>query len=90
MVKSAFDAPTSFDVNLNARFNKKFEIGASYRLDDSFSGLINFAVSPAIRIGYAYDAISSDIKAYAPASHELMLLFDLNFSRRVSRSPRYF
>ncbi len=90
MIKSAFDAPTSFDINLNARFNKKFEIGASYRLGDSFSGLINFAVSPAIRIGYAYDAISSDIKAYAPASHELMLLFDLNFSKRISRSPRYF
>ena len=90
MMKSAFDAPTSFDVNLNARFFKKFEIGASYRLDDSFSGLVNFAITPAIRIGYAYDAISSDIKAYAPASHEVMLLFDLNFPKRVSRSPRYF
>ncbi|EPR74502.1 hypothetical protein ADIWIN_0603 [Winogradskyella psychrotolerans RS-3] len=90
MVKSAFDAPTSFDVNLNARFFKKFEIGASYRLDDSFSGLINIAVTPSIRVGYAYDAITSDIKKYAPASHEVMLLFDLNFPKRVSRSPRYF
>ena len=90
MVKSAFDAPTSFDVNVNARFYKKFEIGASYRLDDSFSGLVNFAISPSVRIGYAYDAISSDIKEYAPASHEVILLFDLNFSKRVSRSPRYF
>lgn len=90
MVKSAFDAPTSFDVNVNARFFKKFEIGASYRLDDSFSGLVNFALTPSFRIGYAYDAISSDIKAYAPASHEIMLLFDLNFPKRVSRSPRYF
>jgi len=90
MVKSAFGAPTSFDVNLNARFFKKFEIGASYRLDDSFSGLVNFALTPAVRIGYAYDAVSSDIKAYAPASHEVMLLFDLNFPKRVSRSPRYF
>jgi len=90
MVKSAFDAPTSFDVNVNARFYKKFEIGASYRMDDSFSGLINFAITPTLRIGYAYDAVTSDIKAYAPASHEVMLLFDLNFPKRVSRSPRYF
>jgi type IX secretion system PorP/SprF family membrane protein len=88
MVKSAFDAPTSFDVNLNARFFKKFEIGASYRLDDSFSGLVNFALTPSLRIGYAYDAISSDIKAYAPASHEVMLLFDLNFPKRVSRDRK--
>ena len=90
MIKSAFDAPTSFDVNVNARFYKKFEIGASYRLDDSFSGLINFALTPSLRVGYAYDFISSDIKAYAPASHEVFLLFDLNFPKRVSRSPRYF
>lgn len=90
MLKSAFNAPSSFDINLNARFFKKFEIGASYRLDDSFSGLVNFAVTPSIRLGYAYDAISSDIKAYAPASHEVMLLFDLNFPKKVSRSPRYF
>ncbi|WP_282041997.1 PorP/SprF family type IX secretion system membrane protein [Winogradskyella flava] len=90
MLKSAFNAPTSFDLNVNARFFKKFEIGASYRLDDSFSGLINFAVSPGVRLGYAYDAVSSDINRFAPASHEVMLLFDLNFPKRVSRSPRYF
>ena len=90
LVKSAFEAPTSFDVNLNARFYKKFEIGASYRLDDSFSGLVNFSITPQLRIGYAYDAVTSDINTYAPASHEVMLLFDLNFAKRVSRSPRYF
>ena len=90
MVKSAFSAPTSFDVNLNALFYEKFEIGASYRLDDSFSGLINFAITPTVRIGYAYDSVTSDIKRYAPSSHEFLLLFDLNFPKKVSRSPRYF
>ena len=35
MVKSAFNAPTSFDGNLNALFYDKFELGASYRLDVS-------------------------------------------------------
>ncbi|MDG5490912.1 type IX secretion system membrane protein PorP/SprF [Psychroserpens sp. SPM9] len=90
LVKSAFSAPTSFDANLNALFFEKLEIGASYRLDDSFSGLINFAITPSVRIGYAYDSVTSDIKKYAPASHEFLLLFDLNFPKKVSRSPRYF
>ncbi len=90
LVKSAFDAPTSFDVNANFLFFEKLELGASYRLDDSFSGLINFAISPDVRIGYAYDAVTSDIRRYAPASHEVMLLFDLNFPKKVSRSPRFF
>lgn len=90
LVKSAFSAPISFDVNLNALFFDKFEIGGSYRLDDSFSGLVNFAITPSLRIGYAYDSVTSDLKRYAPSSHEFMLLFDLNFPRKVSRSPRYF
>ncbi|MBT8325386.1 MAG: type IX secretion system membrane protein PorP/SprF [Winogradskyella sp.] len=90
LVKSAFDAPTSFDVNLNALFYDKFEIGASYRLDDSFSGLVRFVIGPSVSVGYAYDAVSSDIKNYAPSSHEIIFLFDLNFPKKVSRSPRYF
>ncbi|WP_415372409.1 type IX secretion system membrane protein PorP/SprF [Patiriisocius sp. Uisw_047] len=90
MVKSAFDAPTSFDGNLNALFYDKFELGASYRLDDSFSGLVGFQATPTLRIGYAYDAVTSEIKTVAPASHEVILTFDLIFNKKALRSPRYF
>lgn len=90
MVKSAFDAPVSFDGNLNALFFDRFEIGASYRLDDSFSGLIGFQVTPNIRVGYAYDHVTSDLKTVGPRSHEVILSFDLYFKPRVLRSPRFF
>ncbi len=90
MVKSAFESPLSFDANLNALFFDKFEIGASYRLDDSFSGLVGFQVTDNIRIGYAYDHVVSDLEVVAPASHEVILTFDLFFSKRILRSPRYF
>lgn len=90
MVKSAFDAPLSYDGNLNALFYEKFELGASYRLDDSFSGLVGFQVTPNIRIGYAYDSVTSEIKTVADASHEVILTFDLFFKKRTLRSPRYF
>lgn len=90
MVKSAFDAPVSFDGNLNALFYERFEIGASYRLDDSFSGLVGFQVTENIRIGYAYDYVTSDLDAVADASHEVIVTFDLFFNKRTLRSPRYF
>ncbi len=90
MVKSAFDAPTSIDGNLNALFNEKFEVGASYRLDDSFSGLVGFQATPYLRIGYAYDHVVSDLDAVANASHEVILTFDLLFKKKTLRSPRYF
>ena len=90
MVKSAFDAPLSIDGNLNALFYEKFGIGASYRLDESFSGLVGFQVTPNIRIGYAYDRVVSDINVVSDASHEVILTFDLGFAKRALRSPRYF
>ena len=90
MVKSAFGTPVSFDVSTNFLLNEKFEVGATYRYQDSFGAMVNYAISPNVRIGYAYDHIISDLKVTTPSSHEVILLFDLNFPKKVSQSPRYF
>ncbi len=90
MVKSAFGVSPSIDGSLNFLFFERFEIGATYRLDDSFGGMVNYAITPNLRLGYAYDHIVSDLNVTTPASHEIILLFDLNFPKKVSRSPRYF
>ena len=90
MIKSSVNAPTSFDVSTNFMLYDKLELGATYRLEDSFGAMVNFTITPSLRVGYAYDHVNSDLKGVAPASHEVMLLFDLNFPKKVSRSPRYF
>jgi type IX secretion system PorP/SprF family membrane protein len=90
MIKSSVNAPTSLDVSTNFMLYDKLELGATYRLEDSFGAMVNFTITPSLRVGYAYDHVNSDLKGVAPASHEVMLLFDLNFPKKVSRSPRYF
>ena len=90
MMKSAFNAPTSLDLSTNFLFNEKFEIGGTYRLEDSFGAMVNYAVTPNIKLGYAYDHIVSDLNVTTPSSHEIILLFDLNFPKKVSSSPRFF
>lgn len=90
MIKSSVNAPTSIDVSANVMLYDKLEFGATYRLEDSFGAMVNFAITPSLRVGYAYDHIVSDLNVVTPASHEVMLLFDLNFPKKVSRSPRYF
>jgi type IX secretion system PorP/SprF family membrane protein len=90
MVKTAFNAPVSFDLSTNFLFYQKFEIGATYRKEDSFGAMVNYAITPNLRIGYAYDQVVSDLKVTTPSSHEVFLLFDLNFPKKVSQSPRYF
>ncbi len=88
LVKAVIGAPVSIDLSLNALFFNKFEIGGSYRLDDSVSIMVGVNVSDDFRIGYAYDYTLSNLGDYNSGSHEVMLLYD--FNRRNLKSPRFF
>lgn len=90
LVKAVTGAPLSIDLSLNALFSEKFELGVSYRLDDSVSGLINFRASPSMRIGYSYDHTVSNLGNYNSGTHEVILLFNFDFSRNQLKSPRFF
>jgi type IX secretion system PorP/SprF family membrane protein len=90
MAKSAYRAPTSVDLSLNLLMYNKFEAGLTHRIQDSFGAMVNYQVAPNLRIGYAYDHITSSLNNVTPSSHEIILLYDVNFSKKVSRSPRYF
>jgi hypothetical protein len=90
MIKMAPGAPTSFDLSSNFLFYDKFEAGATYRFQDSFGVMVNYMITPNLRLGYAYDHVVSDLKVVTPSSHEFIMLFDLNFPKKVSQSPRYF
>lgn len=90
MLKSAIEAPSSLDLSANVLLYDRFEIGATYRTDDAFGGMVNFAITQDLRIGYAYDSVTSDLNPKTSASHEIMVLFDLNFPKKVSISPRFF
>jgi len=88
MIKATSGAPLSVDISGNLLFSEKFEVGLSYRFDDSISGIVGFNVNEDFRIGYAYDYTTSNYGDFNSGSHEIMLLFD--FNRRNLKSPRFF
>ena len=88
MVKAAIGAPVSVDLSVNALLDDKFELGLSYRFDDSVSAILGLNVSDDMRIGYAYDYTISRFGQFNSGSHEIMLLFD--FNRKKIKSPRFF
>ncbi|UMY65930.1 MULTISPECIES: type IX secretion system membrane protein PorP/SprF [unclassified Flavobacterium] len=91
MTRFAEGTPAAVDVTLNALWRDRFELGAAYRIDDSFSGLMAWQVSPQVRIGYAYDHTLSNLGQFNSGTHEVFLLFDLNFmGRGYDKSPRFF
>jgi type IX secretion system PorP/SprF family membrane protein len=90
MIKAVQGAPLSIDLSGNLLFNDNFELGLSYRLDDSFSALVNVRATRNLRIGYAYDYTLSNLGDFNTGSHELFVLFDFIFSRNSLKSPRFF
>jgi hypothetical protein len=90
MVYKANGSPISTSLNANLFMYDKLELGVSYRLDDSFSGLINYLVTPNIRIGYAYDRTVSSLKLYSPNTHELFINFLIPYKEKALMSPIYF
>lgn len=89
MIKATFGAPLSVDLSANFLYDEAFEIGASYRWDDSVSLLLGAYVTENLRIGYSYDFTLTDINQYTSGSHELILLFDILTTYEII-SPRFF
>ena len=90
MIKSSVNAPTSLDVSTNFMLYDKLELGATYRLEDSFGAMVNFAITPSLRIGYAYDIPISDLKLYTIGTHEIMLRYEFSKDKTNIKSTRYF
>jgi len=90
MTKVVSGSPLSIDGSLNFLFNDRLELGASYRFGDSVSGLINFGVTRDLRIGYAYDYTTTNLGNYNSGTHEVFMQWDIDFSKKNLKSPRFF
>ena len=89
-IKFTFGAPVSLDANASFLFYDKLWLGGMLRLGDAVGLLVQFQFSPALRAGYSYDYTTTKLNKYNNGTHEIMLGYDLSFSKDRIRSPRYF
>ena len=72
MVRYQDSSPVSVELTGILDFGQKFELGTSYRYDESISGLFLFNISTGFKIGYAYEtALQNQIDGLDNATHEL-------------------
>lgn len=93
MARAVEGAPLSVDFTANVLLYNRFEAGVAYRLNETVSGLVNFRVTPELRIGYAYDYTTGNLGDFNDGTHEIMVLFDLDLlglSKGYNVSPRFF
>jgi hypothetical protein len=61
-----------------------------YRLSGTFGGIVQFKFTPQFRIGYSYDANTTELQNYNNGTHEIMLNYEFNFKKDKIQNPRYF
>jgi type IX secretion system PorP/SprF family membrane protein len=74
---------TTFDINVNAQFNERFWVGASYRNEDAIVGLLGMNITDNLKVGYSYDFTTSELKNYSDGTHEIMLGYCFMVKKKV-------
>lgn len=81
MIKYTPTLPISIDLNANFRFNNIFEVGVSYRHQNSVSAMASVILYNRIRLGYAYENYFTNAVQNLN-SHEIILRVDLKLNRK--------
>jgi len=88
--KFVVGAPAIVDISANFMIYDNLRLGAAYRWDDSFSGLLGLQISPKLLLGYAYDLTTTRLGDFNSGTHEIMLRFELLTKEKQLKSPRFF
>ena len=67
--------PVNVNLSANFLFLNALTIGASYRINNAFSGLAGVQVSNGVFLGYAYDYNTNGLGEFSGATHEAILKF---------------
>lgn len=75
------------DLNANLVFDDRFWGGLSYRVQDAVALLVGLEMENGLRFGYSFDLVTSSIRHYGFASHELFVSYSLDLEK--SRNQKY-
>ena len=82
MVKYVSGSPTTpqFDLNLKFQYKDLLWLGAGYRQNNGFSGMLGLNVGNTFNVGYAYDYTTSPLNRVSNGTHEFVIGFLLGNS----------
>lgn len=74
-----------YSVSTNFSYKNKYWVGASYRYQDAVILLGGIKLFNGVRLGYAYDFITSEIGKHSGGSHEFMLTYSYSISMEAKK-----
>jgi type IX secretion system PorP/SprF family membrane protein len=90
LAKATVGAPLEVDITANLLFKEKFWIGAMVRTGDSFGFIAQWIIDQNLRLGYAIDFPTTNLRGKHFNTHEIMISYELKIVKQKIISPRYF
>ncbi len=75
LIKYVVNAPLAVDINVSFVFVKRVLLGVTYRVGDSVDGLLQWYISPQLKIAAAYDFSITQLQRYNSGSIEAMVSY---------------
>jgi type IX secretion system PorP/SprF family membrane protein len=72
-----------YDINAHFILFDRVWLGATYRNNSSFAGLLQFAVNNQLRVAYTYDYDFNELRRYSNGSHEIMIRYEFRYKINV-------
>jgi len=77
---------TQFDLNCNVYYKQQIWGGLSYRLSDAVVVTAGYEFQPlGLRVGYAYDITTSELRRNSGGSHEIALNYCIKIPKKIIR-----
>lgn len=90
-IRGSLYTPLSIDLTATFIGNEKLYFGLNYRLRGSVGFIAQYQLNPQIKLGYAFDlGATATLRSTNFGSHEVVLTYDMNYSRSSVASPRFF
>lgn len=90
LLKYVNASPVQADMSLNFLIDQAVWVGASYRTKESFSAVVEYVAGKKLRVGYAFDYNTTEIRSYSYGSHEIMVTYEFVPDHVKIKTPRFF
>ncbi|MDO8930011.1 MAG: type IX secretion system membrane protein PorP/SprF [Bacteroidota bacterium] len=75
------------DFTVDLVYKERYSVGLNYRINDAVGVLLGFELANGMRIGYAYDIMTSALAGYGNGSHEIFIGYSFDLGK--NRSKKY-
>ena len=82
------NTPLQYDANVNLDWQNKFWVGATYKSNYAIGLNLGLILFKQLSVGYSYDYITGSINKYSGLSHEIMLIFKFNNTKKKTEEEK--